>query len=72
MSIKEMEKIIENHLAAIQNYDYQRKYLTNEQIKTNQFMIYCVDELKSQADRMAQLEKQIAELIERKYFKEGE
>jgi tRNA(Phe) wybutosine-synthesizing methylase Tyw3 len=40
-----------------------RNKITNENYLTYLFMTFCVDELKSQADRMAQLEKQIAELL---------
>lgn len=38
--------------------------LTGMNLGVSSFMRFCIDELKSQADRMARLEKQIAELIQ--------
>jgi tRNA(Phe) wybutosine-synthesizing methylase Tyw3 len=40
-----------------------RNKITNENYLIYLFMTFCVDELKSQADRMARLEKQIAEVL---------
>jgi tRNA(Phe) wybutosine-synthesizing methylase Tyw3 len=40
-----------------------RNKITNENYLIYLFMTFCVDELKSQNDRMARLEKQIAELL---------
>ena len=55
-NIEEMEKIFDELLSSFGNKSYFRNRIID-------FMSYCIDELKSQADRMARLEKAMAEMI---------
>ena len=70
-NIEKMEKVLPQ-ISIITNEARQSKQqnLVNIGIEVSCFMDFCIDELKSQADRMAGLEKAMAEIrkIEDEYY----